>query len=109
MRTLHGRVGSADDLLLGDFDLLRLRFLALRNADRQHTILVGRADPVAVDGRRQVERSRELAAEPLAALQPVDGLRRALARQRQDAVLESEMNVLALHLWQIRLDDVLAA
>src|SRR5215213_8108907 len=83
------------DLLLGDFDLLRLRFLALRHADRQHAVLVGRADAVAVDGVGQREGARKRPVETLAAMQALGLLQRPLARKRQDVVLEGQMNVFA--------------
>src|SRR6185369_2326191 len=79
------------DLLAGDFDLLRLRFLTLRDANGQDAVFVGRADAIAVGRGRQVERSAERAAESLAPLQALDRRGRPLARQRQDVVLEREM------------------
>jgi hypothetical protein len=89
-----------------DRDLLRLGFLALRQPDRQHAVLVARADPRGIDRGRQRERARERTVVPLHPLVAV--LARLvvdlpLAREREDVVLEGDVDVLALHVRQLRL------
>src|SRR5713226_1693804 len=90
------------------FDLLRLGFLALRKAQRQHTILIIGLDGFRFHGVGQ----REAAAE--GAIGAFDAqivvfvhvlLKLAFAANGEDVVLHADVQVLRIHVRQVGLDD----
>src|SRR5688572_6373495 len=93
-------------LLDVDGDLLRLRFLPLRQADGEHPVLVGRGDLARIYRVRQGEGPGEGAMAALDALEvlPLYVLAELpLALQREHAVLEGDVDVLTLQVGELRL------
>src|SRR6266545_3367229 len=93
-------------------DALRLRLGLLRQVDEEHTLLGLGADVFRVDGRRQREGASE---RTVAQLETVIVLARgfllelALALERQNAILESDLDVLRLDAGQLGANDDLLA
>src|SRR5688572_11019827 len=93
-----------------DVDRARLRFLAERQRHGEHAVLVFGRDARRVNRRRQRERPAERAIRTLDAMELLlldVILELALAFQRQRAVLEHHLDVLALHVRQFRLEHEL--
>src|SRR5216684_580223 len=82
-----------------DLDLLRLRFLELRDLDLEDAVTVLRGDGVRVDSTRQRERPREGAIRPLDAVVVAVFLllELAFAADGEQAILEADLQIAFLH------------
>src|SRR5712691_6109786 len=95
--------------LLGglDLDSLSLGRFGLRQHNLENTVLVARPDLRDVDRRRESEGAGEAAVEaldPMVTLVPDVLLAHPLAAEREDAVLDMDVDVLLLHAGQLRLE-----
>src|SRR5258708_4798010 len=91
-----------------DLDLLGLGFLFLRDAERQHAVLIVCLDGFRIHGVRQREASSERAVRALNTkiVLFVDLLLDlALATNRQNIVLHTDVQILGIDFRQIGLDD----
>src|SRR6516164_6681486 len=91
-----------------DLDLLGLGFLALRNGEGQDAVFVIGLDGLGVHGVREREAAAEAAVGALDAQVVVFVhllLELALAANREDVVLDADVEVLGLHVGKVGLDD----
>src|SRR3954468_456022 len=95
LRALQRRLAAADR----DLDAARLALLGLGDADLEHALVERRGDRRGVDALRQGERAAELAGrrgEPVEAVALDLVLLAALARDREHAVLDLDLDVVAV-------------
>src|SRR6516164_5368913 len=91
-----------------DLDLLGLGFLALRNGEGQDAVFVLGLDGLGTHGVREREAAAEAAVGALDAQVVVFVhllLELALAANREDVVLDADVEVLGLHVGKVGLDD----
>src|SRR5207302_5154423 len=99
----RGYYGRSADI---DFDLLRLGFLTLGNAQRQNTVLILGLDRVSIHGIRKREAASERAIRALDAQVVLFVhllLELALTANGEDVVLHANVQILGIDIGEIRL------